>query len=88
MNIPGVLLLVVLTSLLIAGGLSQSRFRLAEHERLAVFRLGHLVDMRGPGVVWILPYLDSGVKLDAEDAFEARRIADYRDQLSKPADRR
>ncbi len=34
-----------------------------EYERLVVFRLGHLIDQKGPGVVIIIPILDRAVRV-------------------------
>ena len=71
---------------LTAIGVVRSRFDLKDYERLVVFRLGRPADMRGPGIVWILPYIESGVRLSERDSFEAKRLADYRKQLDKSAE--
>lgn len=34
-----------------------------EYERLVVFRLGHLAGVRGPGVVFLIPVVDSAVRI-------------------------
>lgn len=34
-----------------------------EYERLVVFRLGHLIDQKGPGIVIIIPVLDKAVRI-------------------------
>lgn len=81
MNILIVPLITVI--LIIVGMIMRSRFSLQAHERLVVFRLGHPNDIRGPGIVWILPILESGVKLNTDDSFEAKRIADYKRQLKQ-----
>jgi regulator of protease activity HflC (stomatin/prohibitin superfamily) len=35
-----------------------------EYERGVMFRLGRLLDIRGPGVVWKIPFVDQIVKVD------------------------
>src|SRR5579864_7809041 len=35
-----------------------------EYERGVMFRLGRLLDVRGPGVVWKIPFVDQIVKVD------------------------
>jgi regulator of protease activity HflC (stomatin/prohibitin superfamily) len=35
-----------------------------EHQRLAVFRLGRFVGVRGPGVVWVLPLVEKADVVD------------------------
>ncbi|HLX33228.1 MAG TPA: SPFH domain-containing protein, partial [Gaiellaceae bacterium] len=37
---------------------------LREYERAVMFRLGRLIDMKGPGVVWKIPIVDQIVKVD------------------------
>ena len=85
MNSLRIVVPLLLVICLIAIAVARSRFTLAEHERLVVFRMGRPADMRGPGTVWILPFLESGVRLNAADSFEAKRLADYRDQLDRAA---
>jgi regulator of protease activity HflC (stomatin/prohibitin superfamily) len=38
-----------------------------EYERLVVFRLGRCVGQRGPGVVFLIPILDRGVRVDLRE---------------------
>jgi hypothetical protein len=38
--------------------------KVAVHERLAVFRLRRLIDIRGPGEQWIIPFIDRAHKFD------------------------
>lgn len=35
-----------------------------EDERLAIFRLGHLFSVAGPGLVFLIPVVDKGVKVN------------------------
>ena len=38
-----------------------------EYERLVVFRLGRCVGERGPGIVWLFPIVDRGVRVDLRE---------------------
>ena len=38
-----------------------------EYERLVVFRLGRCVGQRGPGIVFLIPILDRGVRVDLRE---------------------
>ncbi len=42
---------------------------LNEYERAVVFRLGRLVDTKGPGIVILIPIIDRIVKVDLREAF-------------------
>ncbi|HLX31195.1 MAG TPA: SPFH domain-containing protein, partial [Gaiellaceae bacterium] len=35
-----------------------------EYERAVMFRLGRLIDLKGPGIVWKIPIVDQLVKVD------------------------
>lgn len=37
---------------------------MAEYQRIVVFRLGRLIGIKGPGLVFIIPLIDSYIKLD------------------------
>jgi len=37
---------------------------MAEYQRIVVFRLGRLVGIKGPGLVFVIPIIDSVIKLD------------------------
>jgi regulator of protease activity HflC (stomatin/prohibitin superfamily) len=58
-----------------------------EHERLAVRRRGRFIGIRGPGLVWILPFVDKGVRVNLE-----REVPGWRslstEQLTKEIERR
>jgi len=56
-------LLFVLVIFLI-GILASSIKILAEYQRIVIFRLGRLQGIKGPGLVFIIPIIDSIVKLD------------------------
>jgi membrane-bound ClpP family serine protease len=38
-----------------------------EHERLSVFRLGRHIGEKGPGLVLLIPIIDRGVMMEAQD---------------------
>ncbi len=38
-----------------------------EYERLVVFRLGRCVGERGPGIVFLIPIMDRGVRVDLRE---------------------
>ncbi len=40
-----------------------------ESQRIAIMRLGQYVGVRGPGVVWVLPFLDSVTRIDLDRDF-------------------
>ena len=35
-----------------------------EYERVVIFRLGRFSGLKGPGLFWIIPYIDKSVKVD------------------------
>jgi regulator of protease activity HflC (stomatin/prohibitin superfamily) len=37
---------------------------LREYERGVVFRLGKLIDAKGPGIIWLWPFIDKMVRMD------------------------
>jgi regulator of protease activity HflC (stomatin/prohibitin superfamily) len=57
---PVVVILVVLAIFI----LPQSIRILREYERGVVFRLGKLVGAKGPGLIWLYPFVDKMVKMD------------------------
>jgi regulator of protease activity HflC (stomatin/prohibitin superfamily) len=38
-----------------------------ENVRLAVFRLGHYISDKGPGVVLLIPFIDHAIRVDVSD---------------------
>ena len=55
----------LLTALLFAVVLLASGIKvLREYERAVIFRLGRLVDHRGPGIIFIIPLVEKMVKVD------------------------
>jgi regulator of protease activity HflC (stomatin/prohibitin superfamily) len=68
MNENTLLLCLVGSALLIALALLVTAIRvIPEYQRLVVFRLGRCVGARGPGVVFLIPVVDRGVKVDLRE---------------------
>ena len=38
-----------------------------EYQRLVVFRLGRCVGAKGPGIVFLIPFVDRGIKVDLRE---------------------
>jgi regulator of protease activity HflC (stomatin/prohibitin superfamily) len=63
-----VLLCLVGAVILIALALLVSAIRIVpEYQRLVVFRLGRCIGARGPGVVFLIPVIDRGIKVDLRE---------------------
>jgi regulator of protease activity HflC (stomatin/prohibitin superfamily) len=60
-------LIVVLTAL--GGLLSQSIRIVREYQRIVVFRLGKCIGARGPGPIWLIPFVDRPVFVDLRELF-------------------
>ena len=56
----GLVLLVILLSMIRV---------VREYERLVVFRLGRALGTKGPGLVFLLPFIDKAVKVDLREQF-------------------
>ena len=56
------LTLVMLTMLILMVGVAVRI--VPEYKRLVVFRLGHCLGVRGPGLLLLLPFIDTGVPVD------------------------
>jgi regulator of protease activity HflC (stomatin/prohibitin superfamily) len=41
---------------------------LKEDERLVVIRLGRFLKVVGPGLVWILPFIDRGIRVNLRES--------------------
>jgi regulator of protease activity HflC (stomatin/prohibitin superfamily) len=59
MNIPFIILPLALIVLLIANAIKILR----EYERGVIFRLGRLLGTKGPGIIWLWPFIDRMVKV-------------------------
>lgn len=58
------LVLPAFAALLVLAFLAMSVRVVREHERAVVFRLGRLLGVRGPGLFFLIPFVDSMVKVD------------------------
>jgi regulator of protease activity HflC (stomatin/prohibitin superfamily) len=54
---------------LVAGLASQSVRIVREYQRLVIFRLGKCIGSRGPGPVWLIPFVDRPVWVDQRELF-------------------
>lgn len=58
------LILILIIALIAVSLLSASIKIIKEYERAVLFRLGRLVGVRGPGLFFIIPFIDSLAKVD------------------------
>jgi len=58
------MLLLVGTGIVVLAGLRMDR----EYERSVIFRLGRYSSVEGPGLYWIIPMVDRGVRVDIRTA--------------------
>ncbi len=72
-----------LTLGLVAAVARGSIFNLKENERLVVFRFGHPIVVRGPGLVLLVPILERGSRFDMADDFHAKVVRAYESQLEE-----
>jgi regulator of protease activity HflC (stomatin/prohibitin superfamily) len=64
----GVLLCLIGAVVLVALVLLGYAIRIIpEYQRLVVFRLGRCVGSKGPGIVFLLPFIDRGIKVDLRE---------------------
>jgi regulator of protease activity HflC (stomatin/prohibitin superfamily) len=58
-----------------------------EREKLAVLRLDRFIGTRGPGIIWILPFVEKAIRFDLD-----RDVPDWRslssEQLAREIERR
>lgn len=65
---PSLLLCLVGGILVLFALLLSTAIRIVpEYERIVVFRLGHSQGSRGPGLVFLIPFIDRGVKVDLRE---------------------
>ena len=68
MNESTILLCLVGSAILVVLALLVSAIRIIpEYQRLVVFRLGRCVGAKGPGVIFLIPVVDRGVKVDLRE---------------------
>src|SRR6266852_7478164 len=63
------IVVLVLVLALVAGVLSQAVRVVREYRRLVVFRLGKCIGARGPGPVFLIPFVDRPVVVDLRELF-------------------
>jgi regulator of protease activity HflC (stomatin/prohibitin superfamily) len=68
MNVANLLTCLIGAVLLIAALFVVSAIRIVpEYQRLVVFRLGRCVGAKGPGIIFLIPVIDRGVKADLRE---------------------
>jgi regulator of protease activity HflC (stomatin/prohibitin superfamily) len=63
------LIWLVLTVLVVGALVSQSVRVVREYRRLVVFRVGNCIGVKGPGPVFLLPFIDRPVQVDLRELF-------------------
>ncbi|MGF1506782.1 MAG: slipin family protein [Anaerolineae bacterium] len=64
-GLGGIIGCIVVGGLLAVAGLVAAGLRIVqEYERAVIFRLGRAIGVRGPGLFFIIPYLDRMIKVD------------------------
>jgi regulator of protease activity HflC (stomatin/prohibitin superfamily) len=62
--------LIVVVALFIVGGLLRTFVLVArEYERFVVFRLGRSIGAKGPGLIILIPFIDTATKVDLREQF-------------------
>ena len=61
--------IAVIVIIVLAGLLSQAIRVVREYRRLVVFRIGKCIGARGPGPVWLIPFIDRPVNVDLRELF-------------------
>jgi regulator of protease activity HflC (stomatin/prohibitin superfamily) len=69
--IPLIINLVALVVVLavLGGVLSQSIRIVREYQRIVLFRLGKCIGARGPGPIWLIPFVDRPILVDLRELF-------------------
>jgi regulator of protease activity HflC (stomatin/prohibitin superfamily) len=67
LNIVGIALLVLL--IVVIGVVVRAVRIVREYQRLVIFRLGKVIDTRGPGFVFLIPVLDKAVLIDLREFY-------------------
>ena len=63
------LIVVILIALIAVTVLALAIRIVPEYQRLVVFRLGRVLDLKGPGLVLLIPLVDRGVRVDLRESF-------------------
>jgi len=56
--------IVIIILIFIVWLLASSIKIMAEYQRIVIFRLGRLLGIKGPGLVFVVPVIDKIIKLD------------------------
>jgi regulator of protease activity HflC (stomatin/prohibitin superfamily) len=63
-------IIVLILFLILLLGLARFAIRIVrEYERLIVFRLGRAIGTRGPGLILLIPLIDTGVRVDLREIY-------------------
>lgn len=63
-------IIALIIFLIVLVGLARLSIRIVrEYERIIVFRLGRALGARGPGLVILIPFVDTGVRVDLREIF-------------------
>lgn len=63
------LIVVILLAIIVLVVLALAIRVVPEYQRLVVFRLGRVLDLKGPGLVLLIPLVDRGVRVDLRERF-------------------
>src|SRR3984893_8225114 len=63
------IVVLVLALALVGGIVSQSIRIVREYQRIVLFRLGKCIGARGPGPIWMIPFVDRPVLVDLRELF-------------------
>ena len=75
--------LLIASSLIVVGLVLLSVKHVSDPERLLVFRLGKVNRLAGPGVVWLLPSIDRGWRVNLDEAVPEWRSLDTPELISR-----
>ncbi|GAY25209.1 hypothetical protein ATG_04120 [Desulfurococcaceae archaeon AG1] len=64
---PVSLILIILVLIIILAILARSIRIVPEYERLVVFRLGRMIGVRGPGLIFLVPIIDTAQRVDLRE---------------------
>uniref|UniRef100_A0A7J3QF98 SPFH/Band 7/PHB domain protein n=1 Tax=Ignisphaera aggregans TaxID=334771 RepID=A0A7J3QF98_9CREN len=66
MDVVSLILMLLLLIIILAIVLRHIKV-IPEYKRLVIFRLGKLIDIKGPGIVFLIPIIDRGVEIDLRE---------------------
>jgi regulator of protease activity HflC (stomatin/prohibitin superfamily) len=65
----GDVLLILLIALVVVVLIAMSVRIIPEYKRLVVFRLGRSIGAQGPGIIFLIPFVDKPIKVDLREVF-------------------